>query len=63
MEFDEEEQNIEQQLNDNIESAGNVASSSKALLKASDAAERFYCDKLKGLQFGFFSYFYMECIL
>ncbi|KAL7076726.1 hypothetical protein ACQ4LE_003795 [Meloidogyne hapla] len=51
MDVDDQEHNIEEHLNDNIELAQNVASSSNVLLKASDAAERFYCDKLRGLQF------------
>jgi len=49
---DEEQNNEEVLITDNIEIDQNVASSSNALPKVSDAVERFYCDKLRGLQFG-----------
>uniref|UniRef100_A0A915NRX6 UBC core domain-containing protein n=1 Tax=Meloidogyne floridensis TaxID=298350 RepID=A0A915NRX6_9BILA len=48
---EEEQNNEEVMISDNIELDQNVASSSNALPKVSDAVERFYCDKLRGLQF------------
>ncbi|KAF7639067.1 UBIQUITIN_CONJUGAT_2 domain-containing protein [Meloidogyne graminicola] len=57
---DEEGQNnddADEKLKDNSDLGEHLASSSKSLIKASDSAERFYCDKLKGLQFGLFFYF------
>jgi len=51
---EEEQNNEEVMISDNIELDQNVASSSNALPKVSDAVERFYCDKLRGLQFGLF---------
>ncbi|CAK5063301.1 unnamed protein product [Meloidogyne enterolobii] len=50
-EAEEEQNNEEVIIADNIELDQNVASSSNALPKVSDAVERFYCDKLRGLQF------------
>ncbi|CAK5092009.1 unnamed protein product [Meloidogyne enterolobii] len=49
MDFDEVED--EQNNEEVMISDQNVASSSNALPKVSDTVERFYCDKLRGLQF------------